>query len=366
MRSIFFKLKQIDKMLAIVCLLLTLLGLAIIYSISLSAGASLFYKQATYALVGIFLFSIFVYVDYSELTKINRWFYLVSVLLLLGIFKLGTHVNGSARWYNFKLFLFQPAEFTKLVVILVLARFFALRRGEINTWKNILLSLLYVLIPAVLISREPDLGSTIILLIIWGGMLLMTSVHRKFFVYLFLALAAFSAFSWTYMLHDFQKSRIETFLDPNLDPHGRGYNVKQATIAVGSGSLFGRGLGKGLQSQLRFLPERDTDFVFASAAEELGFVGTMVMIILYFMLLWRLLILYQKASDDLGRYIIAGVFFMLFGQVVINIGMNMGILPVTGIPLPFITYGGSSFLTLAISLGVAESVVVRSKGLHWE
>lgn len=351
-------------MLAVIGMLLSLIGLALIYSISLTAGAILFYKQLGYWVLAVGLFLLFTYVDYRSLTKVNRYAYIAFIILLVAIFPFGFTVKGSTRWYDLGFFLFQPAEFIKIIVILVLARFFSLRRGEINTWKNILLSLLYVLIPVFLIAKEPDLGSAIILMVIWGGMLLMTSVHRKFLVYLFLALTVFAAFSWTYLLHDYQKTRVETFINPNLDPKGRGYNVRQAIIAVGSGELTGRGLGKGLQSQLRFLPERHTDFIFASAAEELGFVGTMVIVILYFLLLYRLLVIYRAGTDDLGRFIIAGIFFMFLGQIVINIGMNLGVLPVTGIPLPMLSYGGSSLLTVAISLGIAEAIAIRSKGLR--
>lgn len=363
MRSIFYKLRHIDKMLAVICFLLLLVGLSLTYSLSFSGGGLLLVKQLIYVALGILLFLFFCHIDYSGLTKISRYLYLLFIVLLVALFFIGLTVKGSSRWFDLGLFLFQPAEFMKLVMILVLARFFALHRGRINTWKSILLSLVYVLIPAILIAKEPDLGSAIILFVIWGGMLMLSSVHKRVFIYLFLALGILSALSWTYFLQDYQRTRIETFINPNLDPQGSGYNVRQAIIAVGSGELTGRGLGKGLQSQLKFLPERHTDFIFASAAEELGFIGTLAIIILYFLLLFRLLKIYQQSRDDLGRFIAAGVFSMMFGQIVINIGMNMGVLPVTGIPLPLLSYGGSSFLTVAMSMGLAEAVAIRGKGL---
>ena len=170
--------------------------------------------------------------------------------------------------------------------------------------------------------------------------------------------------AWNFALHDYQRNRVETFINPNLDPRGRGYNVAQAVISVGSGGLFGRGLGRGLQSQLKFLPERQTDFIFAASAEELGFLGSAVILVLYFLILYRLLVIYRQSRDDLGRFTIAGVFFMIFSQTVINVGMNMGVLPVTGIPLPLVSYGGSSLFTVMISLGIAESVAVEAKGLR--
>jgi len=252
----------------------------------------------------------------------------------------------------------------KLIMVLVLARFFALRRGEINTFKNITLSLIYVVVPMALIAKQPDLGSAIVIFVIWLGMLFFSTVNKKVFIYLFLILVVFSGVSWKFLLHDYQKKRIEIFLNPNLDPKGRGYNVRQATIAIGSGGVLGRGLGKGLQSQLRFLPERQTDFIFASSAEELGFLGSMVILVLYFTLLYRLLVVYKLSRDDLSRFLVIGIFFMMLTQIVINVGMNMGIMPVTGIPLPMLSYGGSSLLTIAISMGIAEAVAINARGLR--
>ncbi|TSC65191.1 MAG: cell division protein, partial [Candidatus Doudnabacteria bacterium Gr01-1014_77] len=169
---------------------------------------------------------------------------------------------------------------------------------------------------------------------------------------------------WFFGFKDYQKQRILTFLHPLSDITNTGYNAYQSTVAVGSGQWFGKGVGFGTQSRLQFLPEYQTDFIFASASEELGFVGSSVILILYFILLFRLLVIYRISRDDLSRFVVIGIFFMIFGQVVINIGMNMGILPVTGIPLPFLSYGGSSLMTVAISMGIAEAVAVNAKGLR--
>ncbi|MHB8870922.1 MAG: rod shape-determining protein RodA [Candidatus Doudnabacteria bacterium] len=364
MDSIFSKIKHFDISLAVTCFLLLLMGLSLLYSTSLSGSIQVFTRQLIHAVIGIGLFFFFAYFDFRDTTKISRYLYVVFVLSLVALLIIGFTVKGSSRWFNFGFFNLQPAEFMKLIMVLILARFFALRRGEINTWKNILLSFIYALIPMFLIAKQPDLGSAIIIFIIWLGMLFFSTVNKKVFVYLFLIFVVFAGVSWKFLLHDYQRNRIETFLEPSLDPRGQGYNVRQATIAIGSGSLTGRGLGKGLQSQLRFLPERQTDFIFASASEELGFVGSSVILILYFILLFRLLVIYRISRDDLSRFVVIGIFFMIFGQVVINIGMNMGILPVTGIPLPFLSYGGSSLMTVAISMGIVEAVAVNAKGLR--
>jgi rod shape determining protein RodA len=216
-----------------------------------------------------------------------------------------------------------------------------------------------------LVLRQPDLGSTLILLGIWFGAMLISSVKKKFIVILIVAGIAVAAVSWQFLLHDYQRNRIEAFIDPALDPRGQGYNVRQAIIAVGSGHVTGRGFGQGLQSALRFLPERQTDFVFAAMSEEIGFVGSFTIVVLYGFLLLRLLKVVRMARDDFGMYVAAGVLCMIFGQVLINIGMNIGIMPVTGIPLPFITHGGSSLVVAMASLGIVQNIVIQSKTLRF-
>ncbi len=364
MNGFFSRFKYLDLTLAVTCFLLLLVGISLIYSTTLGGSKALFYRQIIYALIGIVLFLFFAFFDFRSLTKASRYFYISFVGLLILLLVVGTAIKGSSRWFDLKIFNFQPAEFMKLIMVLVLARFFALRRGEINNWQNIVLSFVYALIPILLIAKQPDLGSAIVVFVIWLGMLFFSTVNKKVFVYLFLGFMIFAGISWNFFLHDYQRNRIETFIYPNTDLRGQGYNVRQAIIAVGSGEFIGRGLGKGLQSQLRFLPERNTDFIFAASAEELGFLGCAVILFLYFIILYRLLVIYESSRDDLSRFVIVGVFFMIFGQAFINIGMNIGILPVTGIPLPLLSYGGSSLLTVAISLGIAESVAVRSKGLR--
>lgn len=359
----FSKLKYLDVTLALTFLLSLLIGLSLIYSTSLGSSRTIFFKQLLFAAAGIFLFFFFANFDFRTLIKASRYLYLFALISLTVVLKFGHAVKGSSRWFDFGFINVQPAEFTKIIVILVLARFFALRRGQINSWKNILMSFIYVFIPMLLISREPDLGSAIVICMIWLGVLFISSVRKKVFIYIVLFFAIFSIFSWAYVLRDYQKSRIESFINPSLDPKGRGYNVRQAIIAVGSGGLFGTGLGRGLQSQLRFLPERQTDFIFSSAAEELGFFGTSVILFIYFMLLYRLLVIYRISSDDMSRFVVAGIFFMMFSEIVINIGMNLGVLPVTGIPLPLLSYGGSSMFAVSVSLGIAQAVAIRSKGL---
>lgn len=364
MQTRFRQVKYFDAALAVSFGLLMSVGAVMMYSTSLAGTHTIFYHELAYTIVGVGLFAFFALFDYKILERAANSLYAGLVISLALVLKFGLLVLGARRWFNLGIINFQPTEFAKLILILVLARFFSARRGEIKNWQNILLSLTYALIPVILIARQPDLGSAIILMAVWFGMLAVSRVQKKVFFYILIALAVFSAGAWKFALHDYQKHRLETFLNPKLDPRGRGYNVQQAIIAVGSGGLKGTGLGRGLQSSLKFLPERQTDFVFASTAEELGLVGTLVIMLLYCVMLYRLLIIYRRSRDDTGRFMVVGIFFMIFSQAAINIGMNIGLLPVTGIPLPLISYGGSSLLTTAMALGIAESVANRSKGLR--
>ncbi len=366
MLGFFAKFRHFDIPLLVVSGLLLVVGLVVIYSTSVSGGTlEVFYRQAVFAAVGLAAFFVFSFYNYHKLAKQNRLAYIVLVLMLASLLLFGRTIRGSTRWFDLGFFNFQPAEFAKMVVILGLGRWLYLKRGQINSWKNIASTLVYVLIPVVLIVLEPDLGSAIIIMAIWLGMLLVSSMNKKYVLAFLLIAVAAAGLGWKFVLQDYQKTRIEVFLNPELDPRGRGYNVRQAVIAVGSGSLTGRGLGRGLQSQLKFLPERQTDFIFASAAEEIGFIGCAALLALYYILLWRLVKIMRYAKDELGYYIAGGALFLFFTQILINIGMNMGLLPVTGIPLPFLTYGGSSLVVVFIALGVVQNVARQSRILRF-
>jgi rod shape determining protein RodA len=366
MNAFFARLRHFDTPLLVVSGLLLAAGLVILYSTSVSSGTpEVFYRQLVFTVIAVAGFFAFSFYNYHKLAKQNRVVYIVIILMLLGLLLFASAVRGSTRWFDLGFFNFQPAEFAKIVVILGLSRWLYLKRGQINSWKSIFITLLYVLIPAILIIWEPDLGSAIIIMGIWLGLLLISPMSKRYLL-AFLIIATIAAgLGWQFVLKDYQKTRIEVFLNPSLDPRGRGYNVRQAVIAVGSGSLTGRGLGQGLQSQLKFLPERQTDFIFASAAEEIGFVGCAALLVLYNILLWRLLKIMRYSKDDLGYYLAGGVFFLFFAQILINIGMNMGLLPVTGIPLPFLSYGGSSLVVIFIILGVVQNVARQSRILRF-
>lgn len=366
MPSLLNRFRHFDLPLLIVSGLLLVVGLVVIYSTSVSGGTiEIFYRQAVFALISVSVFLAFSFYNYHQLAKQNRWAYIILVVMLVVLLLFGRNIRGSTRWFDLGFFSFQPAEFAKMVVVLGLGRWLYLKRGQINSWRSIALTLLYVLVPTLLIVAEPDLGSAMIVMAVWLGMLLISSMSKKYLLAFFLIAVVVSGVSWQFLLRDYQKTRIEVFLNPELDPRGRGYNVRQAIIAVGSGTITGRGLGQGLQSQLKFLPERQTDFIFAAAAEEVGFIGSLALLVLYAILLWRLLKIMRYAKDGLGYYIVGGVVFLFFTQILINVGMNMGLLPVTGIPLPFLTYGGSSLVVVFLALGVVQNVARQSRLLRF-
>lgn len=356
----FFRGFDIAFLVAII--LLQILGLILLYGTTLSnQETSIFYKQLLFAGVGWVIFIFFSVYNYQSLARANKVLYPLMLALLVYVLFFSRDIRGSSRWIDLGFFQLQPAEFAKFVLVVVLARWFSLRHTWVNAWKYMFITLLLMLVPFFLVLLEPDLGSALILGVIWLAMVLLSPVKRRILLGLFLGFLVVSASAWQYVLHDYQKTRIAVFLDPSLDPRGKGYNVRQAIIAVGSGGLTGKGLGRGLQSQLKFLPERQTDFIFASSAEEIGFLGVSLLISLYAFISFRLFYYLSLARDYLARYLVGGVFAVFLVQVLINIGMNIGIMPVTGIPLPFLSYGGSSLFVFYIFMGVVQNIYWQSK-----
>ncbi|OGE81917.1 MAG: rod shape-determining protein RodA [Candidatus Doudnabacteria bacterium RIFCSPLOWO2_02_FULL_48_8] len=345
--------------------LLLLLGLLMIYSNTYEAGAGLFYRQVVFAFVGLILMFALAMYDYRNLKKATGYIYLFIVLALIVVWWFAEPIRGSARWIDLGFFRFQPAEFAKLALVIVTAKVLDQYGEKIKSFPYVLLSLMYVLIPLGLIVIQPDLGTALVIFFTWAGMLMLSKVKKTHLLWLFLAFLIAAILAWSSVLHDYQKQRIHTFLNPTADPQGQGYNVLQSIIAVGSGQYLGRGVGRGLQSQLKFLPERQTDFIFASTAEELGFIGSSIILIAFLILFLRLLKTMQISRDNFGMYLSLGVFFMMLTQALVNIGMNLGLLPVTGIPLPLLSYGGSSLITTFLALGIVQSIVARQKVIRF-
>ncbi len=251
-------------------------------------------------------------------------------------------------------------EFAKIALIITLARYFSQHAGEFYMLKHIMISGLLAAIFVGLVMLQPDLGSSLVLLGIWLVMLLFTGIRRKHFLWLAASFVILVLVSWFFLFKPYQQSRILTFFDPGRDPQGSGYNVIQSIIAVGSGNFFGRGLALGPQSSLRFLPEPGTDFIFAVIAEDLGLLGITIVLGLFAFIFYRLFLVMRKAPDDFCAYMILGICGMLLVQIFINVGMNMGIAPVTGIPLPLVSAGGSSLWSVMIALGIAQSIHMKT------
>jgi rod shape determining protein RodA len=329
-------------------LLLTILGIVVIYS----SSASLALQQAIFAFIGLAFYFFLRNIDFRTLKGVVKPAYWVTIFLLIIVFIIGAETRGAVRWVPLGIFNLQPSEFAKVALILFLASFWS---RNLPTWRNIFISLGILAPIALLVFKQPDLGTTITLVFIYLVILVGANISIAKLALIFVFSSSLAPIFW-FLLRDYQKQRLTTFLSPNLDPQGAGFNVIQSTIAVGSGQLTGRGLGRGTQSRLRFLPEFRTDFIFASIAEELGMVGSLIVLSLYGVIFFILFRLLSRVGDRFGELIILGVASMLFIQIVINIGMNAGLLPITGITLPLLSYGGSSIVTTFIALGLVASV----------
>lgn len=340
--------QKLNWPITICTLLLLSIGTLVIYS----SSQELAIQQAAFAFVGFLVYIFISQFDYRSVKFFIPPFYIAILTMLLLVSLLGIETRGAVRWIPLGLFNIQPSEFAKPVLILFLAQFWI---NHNPFWANILKSLLWVLPFILLIFKQPDLGSTLTVLAIWLLMLFASGISIKKTLAISLLIIFIIPLS-SLFLQEYQKQRIVGFLDPSSDPLGKGYNLIQSEIAVGSGQIIGRGLGRGTQSRLQFLPEFRTDFIFASIAEELGFLGSFVIISIYLFLLVYCLKVAEGAFDRFGFLIILGVVAMLAFQTFVNIGMNVGLLPITGITLPLISYGGSSLIATLVCLGFVASV----------
>ncbi|MBU1202938.1 rod shape-determining protein RodA [Patescibacteria group bacterium] len=363
MRIFLAKWQKIDWLLFFAVLILLVLGISILYSLSLNtdtANFAVFKKQILFALSGFVLFFFLASINYNVWLTYAKLIFILFVLVLLFVLFFGVEIKGTTGWLSVGPFVLQPVEFAKIALVIALARYFAHYANEFFMFKHIFISGLLTLAFVGLVTLQPDLGSALVLLGTWIIMLLFTGIKRQHFWWLLAVFLVVVVISWFFLLQSYQQSRILTFFNPGLDPQGEGYNVIQSIIAVGSGQTFGRGLALGSQSSLRFLPEPGTDFIFAVIAEDLGLVGTGLLLALFAFIFYRLFLIMRKSQDDFGAYLILGIAAMLLVQTFINIGMNMGISPVTGIPLPLVSAGGSSVWAVMIALGIAQSVHLRN------
>ena len=347
-------------LLGLVCAI-TAMGLVNLYSAGYNRGEGtpLYIKQLYWLAVGLALMLLTLFYDYRHLEKLGYPAYLLSLLLLVGVMVAGKMVSGSRRWLPLGPFAFQPAELTKIAIILVLATYFNRRpRLEKMRFKDLLLPGILVLVPVGLIIKQPDLGSGILVTLVAASMILFVGVHWRALAALALTLVVSSPMIWGF-LKDYQKQRVLTFLNPDQDPLGAGYHIIQSMIAVGSGQFWGKGFLQGTQSQLYFLPEQHTDFVFSVFAEEWGFVGSVVLLLLFTgVALWGLQVA-RDCKERFGQLLALGVTALIFWQIFINLCMVTGFLPVVGIPLPLFSYGGSSLITTLLGVGFLLNIRMR-------
>ncbi len=361
MNSFLLYLKKLDWIMIISALLLTGFGLLSIFSSSLGKGDMWnFKKQIIFFGVGIFIMILFSFFDWRYFRDdpyLIIILYFISLLSLVGLFFFAPEIRGTKSWYRIGPFSIDPVEFLKPILVIILAKYFSIRHIEVYRIRHIFLSGLYIALPAVLIFLQPNLGAVLVLLCLWSGVLFVSGIKIKHFLILaFLGAVIFTA-SWATILRDYQKERILSFIQPQLsDPLKVGWNQRQAKIAVGSGGLFGQGIFKGSQTQYGFLPEPQTDFIFASIAEETGLAGVSVLFFLFLILIWRIMKIALSASSNFSRLFAVGFSALLISQIFINIGMNIGILPIIGIPLPSVSYGGGGLILTFLALGVLQNI----------
>ena len=360
-RSIGAAWRAFDLQLAAYAALLSILGLVMAYTNSVEQG------QAVLMWTGLALiaFVITTTFDYKWLKTFAWPLYLVQIGLLLLTLAIGHGVGGASRWISFGPFDFQFSELAKILMIVVLANYLGSRQGRLGSLTAILGACLLVGPPFLLVMLQPDLGTSLVMLAILAGMLFMSGASLVWLFAIPATILPILPLIWTYVLRDYQKQRIMSFLNPATDTQGAGYQLNQSVIAVGSGGPFGKGLTNGAQNQASFLPVQESDFVAAIYLEELGFIGAMILLILFGALLWRLLVSGWRSKDPFGMMFASGLASMILFQLVVNLGMVIGIMPITGIPLPFVSHGGASLISLAVGLGIVQSINIRQTRAEW-
>ena len=357
---------RIDWMLLLFALPISIAGLVTMQSYG--TGSIFFYRQEMWIAIAVAVFFAMSFIDVSILkkTKVLVVMFAICTAFLMLLFVVGHTSNGAKSWFALGGFSIQPSDFMKLILILILATYFSRRHVAIGQVKHLLISAAYAFVPFVLVFLEPDFGVAAIIGIIWLGMALVAGIKKRHLLLLAGIGAVVFIILWSFVFKAYQKDRISTFLNPLHDIHGSGYNVHQAMIAVGSGGAVGKGVGYGTQSRLRYLPEYQTDFIFAAFAEEWGFVGAMLLLILYGLLLARILAIAIHGASNFESLFAAGIMILFIAHILINMGMNMGIVPVTGITLPFMSYGGSHLIVEFGALGILSAMRKNTRPIHPE
>ncbi len=318
-------------------------------------------RQGIFFLVG-FLSAVYsLKYDYRSLIKYTKGIYIANFIMLVAVYLFGTSALGAQRWFQIGPITIQPSEFSKLLMIICLAHFFSLHRDGFQTWKSLAAPILLMIPPVGLIFLQPDLGTSIIVVAICMGMLYLAGLSPKIAKQSFFAGILVAPFVWFFLMHDYQRERVLVQFSPEIDSLGSGYHIIQSQISIGSGGFIGKGLFEGTQNQLNFLPENHTDFIFSVIGEEMGFVGALFLLFLYFLLLYRTIVISRVSGDAFGSFIACGIFSMWLTEIFVNIGMTIRVMPVTGIPLPFISYGGSALVVNLLCCGLLMNIYWRKK-----
>lgn len=319
-------------------------------------------RQGIFAVVNILVAILFLNFDYRGLQQYGKQLYIFNLIMLVAVMFFGHAALGAQRWIQIGPISLQPSEFSKLIMIICMASLLENKIGQINSFQDLLPIAAYIGVPFLLVLKQPDLGTSLVFMAIFFGMIIVCGLPWRILFGLCVAGIAAMPLVWQF-LKDYQKMRIMVFLDPNVDPLGSGYHIIQSKIAIGSGMIFGKGLFEGTQSQLNFLPENHTDFIFAVVGEELGFIGAVILLLLYLIVFLRGLSIAKNASDVFGRLLAVGITSMLAFHVLVNVGMTTGIMPVTGIPLPLMSYGVSALTTDILSIAILMNIHMRKQKL---
>lgn len=355
--------RRTDRLLTAVAVLLVAIGLVAVWSFAPPASG-LFPRQAVWVVMGLAVFFMFSAIDYRLFRNHGLFLvliYLATLALLVALLAFAPATRGVKAWLSLGAASLQPVEPMKLALALVLAKYFSRRHVEIARLRHLAISGLYVGVAALLVLAQPDLGSAIILAAIWIAIVAFSGIRLRHFAAFLLLSAAGALAAWLWLLAPYQQDRITAFFDPYRDPQGAGYSTIQAMVAAGSGRLLGKGIGYGTQSHLNFLPEAETDFIFAAFAEETGFVGAVILLVLFALLAWRMMAIGVQAADNFSKLFVVGFAAFFFSALFIHVGMNLGLLPVTGIGLPLVSYGGSSLVTVLAGLGIVQSIRIHSR-----
>jgi rod shape determining protein RodA len=363
--------RHFDPVLVLIACVLVAYGGLLIYSASLSNNPTIgaghpLVKQAVFAILGLCAMAGVAWADYRVYGHLATGLYIASILMLMSVLAVGGSAYGSTRWFNFAGQQIQASEIAKIFVIIALARYLSDRQSRMDDPRVFLISLAMATLPALLVLAEPDMGTALVFFAVWLGMVAMAGAPTRYIIILLGSCLAMMPFAALLLLNSYQLERFKLWINPNQDPLGGGFNIIQAKIGIGSGGLFGKGITHGTQTQLDFLQTSTTDYIFTVLGEELGLLGAIVLLLLFTALLFRGIRAATLSRDQFGRLIATGIVIMILFQVFINVAVNIQLVPVTGIPLPFISQGGSSLVMMFVALGLLEGIVIRHKRLDFQ